>query len=160
MPSPKIATYDLKPEMSAIELTDAVLTRLREVPDYKFILINYANVDMVGHTGNIGSATKAVQVVDECMGKLASWVEAYEGTLLITADHGNSEEMIDLKTGEIETEHSTSPVPFIAISKNLMGKAQTLTSGILADIAPTILALLNIEVPGSMTGRNLLSGLE
>lgn len=160
VPSPKIATYDLKPEMSAYGLTDAVLTRLREVTDYKFILINFANVDMVGHTGNIGSATKAVQVVDECLGKIASWVEAYGGTLLITADHGNAEEMIDAQSGEIETEHSANPVPFIAISKGLFGKAQTLTSGILADVAPTVLKLLNIEVPTEMTGRNLLENLE
>ena len=160
VPSPKIATYDLKPEMAAIGLTDAILTRLREVPDYKFVLINFANVDMVGHTGNIGSAAKAAQVVDECLGKIASWVEAYGGTLLITADHGNAEEMIDAQSGETETEHSANPVPFIAISKGLFDKVQTLTSGILADVAPTVLKLLNIEIPTEMTGRNLLENLE
>ena len=159
VPSPKIPTYDLKPEMSAGELTDAVLTRLRESPDYRFVLINFANADMVGHTGNIGAATKACQFVDECLGKLANWVEAYDATMLITADHGNAEEMIDATTGQIETEHSSNPVPFIAISKALMGHPQTLTSGILADIAPTVLNILGIEVPGSMTGRNLLENL-
>lgn len=159
VPSPKISTYDLKPEMSAGELTDAVLTRLRESPDYRFVLINFANADMVGHTGNIGAATKACQFVDEYLGKLANWVEAYDATMLITADHGNAEEMIDATTGQIETEHSSSPVPFIAVSKALMGHPQTLTSGILADIAPTVLNILGIEIPGSMTGRNLLENL-
>ena len=159
VPSPKIPTYDLKPEMSAGELTDAVLTRLREAPDYRFVLVNFANADMVGHTGNIGAATKACQFVDECLGKLANWVEAYDATMLITADHGNAEEMINASTGEIKTEHSTNPVPFIAVSKALIGHPQVLTSGILADVAPTILNILGIEVPGSMTGRNLLENL-
>ncbi len=159
IPSPKIATYDLKPEMSARELTEAVLSRLREDGEYKFVLLNFANVDMVGHTGNIGAATKACEVVDECIGKLASWALAYDGLLLITADHGNSEEMIDSQTGQIETEHSTNPVPFIAVSKNLLGKSITLPSGILADVAPTILSALNLQVPTSMTGRNLLTGV-
>ena len=103
---------------------------------------------------------KAAQVVDECLGKIASWVEAYGGTLLITADHGNAEEMIDAQSGETETEHSANPVPFIAISKGLFDKVQTLTSGILADVAPTVLKLLNIEIPTEMTGRNLLENLE
>lgn len=159
VPSPKVPTYDLKPEMSAGELTDAVLTRLREFQDYRFVLINFANADMVGHTGNIGAATKACQFVDDCLGKLANWVEAYDATMIITADHGNAEEMIDSTTGEIETEHSANPVPFIAISKALMGHPQVLTSGILADVAPTILKLLGLEVPGVMTGRNLLEGV-
>lgn len=156
VPSPKVATYDLKPEMSARELTDSVIQKLNEVGDYKFILMNFANADMVGHTGNIGAAVKACEVLDECLGKLSSWILAYGGTMLITADHGNAEEMIDSQTGQIETEHSRNPVPFIAISKSLVGRAQVLTSGILADIAPTILHLLRITVPGSMTGRNLL----
>ncbi len=153
--SPKIATYDLKPEMSARELTNQVLSMLKG-DGFKFILINYANADMLGHTGNIGATVKACSVVDECIEKLASWVLAYEGTLLITADHGNAEEMIDPVTGQIDTEHNGSPVPFIAISKELVGKSQVLTSGILADIAPTVLKLLGLSVPGSMTGRNLL----
>lgn len=160
VPSPKVATYDLKPEMSARELTDAVLSKLKDVGDYKFILINFANADMVGHTGNIGAAVKACDVVDECLEKLASWVLAYGGTMLITADHGNAEEMIDAQTGQVETEHSTNPVPFIALSKDLLGRSQVLTSGILADVAPTILKILGLEVPGSMTGRNLLDSLE
>ena len=159
VPSPKVATYDLKPEMSANELTEAVLSRLKSVGDYKFILVNFANVDMVGHTGNIGAAVKACNVVDECLDKLASWILAYGGTMLITADHGNVEEMIDAQTGQIETEHSSNPVPFIAISKDLMGRSQVLTSGILADVAPTILKILGLTVPGSMTGRDLLDSV-
>jgi len=160
VPSPKVATYDLKPEMSARELTDAVLSKLKDVGDYKFVLINFANADMVGHTGNIGAAVKACDVLDECVEKLASWILAYGGTMLITADHGNAEEMIDAQTGQIETEHSTNPVPFIALSKDLLGRSQVLTSGILADVAPTVLKILGLEVPGSMTGRNLLDSLE
>ncbi len=159
IPSPKIATYDLKPEMSAREITQGVINKLTEFPDYRFVLINFANADMVGHTGSIGAAARACQVVDECLGKLSDWIMGYGGTMIITADHGNAEEMIDAQTGEIETEHSANPVPFIAISKELFGKNQMLTSGILADVAPTILKLLEIEVPTSMTGRDLLSGL-
>lgn len=159
VPSQKVATYDLKPEMSARELTDAVIARLNENHDIAFTVMNYANVDMVGHTGNIGAAVRACEVVDECIGKLANWVLAYDGALLITADHGNTEEMIDAKNGQIETEHSTNPVPFIAISKNLSTRAQTISSGILADVAPTILSLLGLKVPSSMTGRNLLANV-
>jgi 2,3-bisphosphoglycerate-independent phosphoglycerate mutase len=157
--SPKVATYDLKPEMSARELTDAVLAKLNDVGDYKFVLINFANPDMVGHTGNIGATVKACNVVDECLERLASWILAYGGTMLITADHGNAEEMICAQTGQIDTEHNGNPVPFIAVSKDLLGKSQMLTSGILADVAPTILKILGLEVPSSMTGRNLLDSL-
>src|SRR4030042_830286 len=156
IPSPKIATYDLKPEMSAREITDGVLLKLKESPDYKFVLVNFANPDMVGHTGNIGAAAMACKIVDECLGKLSDWVLAYGGNMIITADHGNCEEMINNETGAIDTEHNKNPVPFIAISQNLVGKNVTLTAGILADIAPTVLKLMNIEVPSSMTGHNLL----
>lgn len=159
VPSPKVATYDLKPEMSARELTDGVLQKLKDYPDYKFILINFANADMVGHTGSIGAAAKACEVVDECIGKLSSWVLAYDGLMIITADHGNTEEMIDSQTGQIETEHSTNPVPFVAIAKKYLGKPVTITSGILADVAPTVLNALGMDVPSSMTGRNLLEGI-
>lgn len=156
IPSPKVATYDLKPEMSARELTEQVLQRLKDSPDYKFILINFANPDMVGHTGNIGAAVKACKVVDECLGKLSDWILAYGGCMLITADHGNCEEMINNETGAIDTEHNRNPVPFIAISQKLVGKPVTLTAGILADVAPTILKLLNVTIPSNMTGHNLL----
>jgi len=160
IPSPKVATYDLKPEMSTREITEGVLARLKAQAAYKFILINFASPDMVGHTGNIGAAVKACEVVDECLGKLADWVMAYGGYMLITADHGNVEEMIDHTTGAIETEHSDNPVPFVIISQKLIGKPITLTSGILADIAPTVIKLLGMNVPTNMTGRSLLEGLE
>ncbi len=156
VPSPKVATYDLKPEMSSIELTDSVLSLLKSSQDYKFILINYASPDMVGHTGNIGSTVKACEVVDECIARLANFVLAYDGSLIITADHGNCEQMINNQTGQVETEHSSNPVPLIVINKQFLGRAQTLPSGILADVAPTILKLLSIPVPTQMTGRSLL----
>lgn len=155
--SPKVATYDVKPEMSAREITQSALDKLNIHGAYQFVLINYANPDMVGHTGNIGAAVKACEVVDECLGKLYNYIMAYGGYMLITADHGNVEEMIDRVTGAIETEHSDNPVPFIAISPKYLGKPIQLTSGILADIAPTILNILNIPIPSVMTGRNLLS---
>lgn len=159
IPSPKVPTYDQKPEMSAYELTDTLLEKLKGPEQYSFILINFANPDMVGHTGNIGPAIKACEVVDECIGKIANHVLAYEGTMLITADHGNVEEMINAHTGEIDTEHSASTVPFIVISKAFLGQHQTLQSGILADVAPTVLNLLGIASPESMTGKNLLNNL-
>lgn len=159
IPSPNVPTYDLKPEMSAYEITNTLLSKLKEPFDYSFVLINFANPDMVGHTGNIGPAVKACEVLDECLGKIANSVFALGGTLLITGDHGNVEEMINNQTGQIDTEHNANPVPFIAISKDLLGRAQTLQSGILADIAPTILGLLDIPKPSSMTGRDLLTAL-
>jgi len=159
VPSPKVPTYDLKPEMSAKELTELVLSKMGTGDEYKFMVINYANPDMVGHTGNIGAAVKACQVADECIGKLANYALAYDGVLLVTADHGNVEEMINPHTGQVDTEHNANPVPFIVIGKEFVSRPQTLTSGILADIAPTVLALLGIQVPTQMTGRNLLTGL-
>lgn len=155
--SPKVATYDLKPEMSAIELTDSVLNKLKTNQDYSFILVNFANADMVGHTGNIGSAVKACQIVDECVARLANFCLAYDGALVVTADHGNCEEMIDSQSGQIETEHSSNPVPLIIITKDFMGKSEMLPAGILADVAPTLLGLLGLAIPTQMTGRNLLN---
>lgn len=156
VPSKKVATYDLQPEMSAREITEKVLEKLNSDSNYKFILINYANADMVGHTGSIGATAKACEIVDECLGKLSDFIMAYGGVMFITADHGNAEEMIDSQSGEIETEHSSNPVPFVAISKELFGKSQVLTSGILSDVAPTILSSMGLTVPPSMTGKNLL----
>lgn len=159
IPSPNVPTYDQRPEMSAREITDVFLNSLKTNPDYSFVLINFANPDMVGHTGSIGPAVKACEVVDECIGKIANFILAYGGTLLLTADHGNVEVMINSQTGQIDTEHNVSPVPFIAISKDYLGKNNTLPQGILADIAPTVLNLLGLEVPSSMTGKNLLEPL-
>lgn len=159
IPSPDIPTYDQKPEMSACELTESVLNQIRSGPAESFFLINYANPDMVGHTGNIGAAVKACEIVDGCVGKIATAVLSKGGTLLVTADHGNAEEMINNSTGEIDTEHNANPVPFIAIGNFFLGKSDILPSGILADVAPTVLKLLDIPIPSAMTGRNLLEKL-
>ncbi len=159
IPSPAVTTYDQKPEMSSAEMTKKLMSKIQSL-QYKLIIVNYPNVDMVGHTGNFGPAVKAIEVVDESIGKVANLVLAMHGVLLITADHGNAEEMIDVKSGEISTEHSSNLVPFIAISHNYLGRPQMLQSGILADIAPTILNLLGLSVPPQMTGKNLLAGFK
>lgn len=159
VPSPSVPTYDLKPEMSAYELTAEVYRRLVNNSGYAFVLINYANVDMVGHTGNLSAAVKAVETVDHCIGELGRFVMSFGGTLIITADHGNAEEMVNSDTGEINTEHSVNPVPFVAVSKEFVGKGQMLPAGILADVAPTVLNLLGIQSATSMTGRNLLASI-
>ena len=144
--------------MSAYELTETLLKKL-SISDYKFVVVNFPNPDMVGHTGNIGATVKAVEVVDECIGKLSNFILGYGGALIITSDHGNAEELINRDTNEIDTEHSTSRVPFIAISHQLLGKSYKLRTGILSDVAPTILNLLGLPTPTSMTGSNLLSDL-
>jgi 2,3-bisphosphoglycerate-independent phosphoglycerate mutase len=159
IPSPNVSTYDLKPEMSAREITETLLKTLKDSVPYSFILVNFANPDMVGHTGSIGATVKACEVVDECLGKISNFILAYNGTLLLVGDHGNAEQLINPSTGEVDTEHNISPVPFIAVSKKFLGNHSTLQAGILSDLAPTILNLLKIEVPTSMTGRNLLEGL-
>lgn len=158
VPSPTVPTYDQKPEMSAYEVTKTLISKI-ESETYKFIVVNYPNADMVGHTGNIGPTVKAVEIVDECIGKLATVISAYDGALIITADHGNAEEMINATSGEIDTEHSISRVPFIIVYNKYLGRAQTLRTGILADVSPTIISLLGLIQPSSMTGRNLLSEL-
>lgn len=159
VPSPKVPTYDTQPSMSARELTDKLVQKINE-GNYRFILVNYANADMVGHTGNLLAAVEAVKVIDECFGKVMQAALANDYTVLVTADHGNVEEMIDPTTGGISTEHTSNPVPFIAIAQNLSNLNRTLQAGILADVAPTILALLQIAQPQSMTGRNLLEELK
>jgi len=157
IPSPKVATYDLKPEMSAREVTKEVLWRLQIASD-DFILINFANPDMVGHTGVLQAGIKACEVVDECLGKIVEVVNNLGGVTVITADHGNVEEMIDPVTGEVDTEHSNNPVPFIVVGHQF-SQARLLSQGILADVAPTILKIMGIERTNSMTGRNLLSSI-
>ena len=155
IPSPKVSTYDLKPEMSANELTNVLISKMRE-KKYHFILVNFANPDMVGHTGNIEATIKAVKAVDECLGKIADEALILDYYLLITADHGNAEQKINPQTGEISTEHTNNPVPFIAIGKKFQGRFIKLQTGILADVAPTVLSLLDLPKPQDMTGRNLL----
>ena len=158
IPSPKIATYDLAPEMKTKELTMTLIENLKK-DFYSFILVNYANSDMVAHTGNIGATVKACQVIDENLGRLESFVINHNGVLIITADHGNAEEMINPKTGSIDTEHSNFPVPFIVVANELSRKPLELGQGILADVAPTILRIMNLPIPASMTGKNLLPNL-
>ena len=150
IPSPKVETYDLKPEMSAYEVTDKVVEAI-EAQKYNVIILNYANSDMVGHTGNLDAAIKAVEDVDGCIGKVVEAIEKVGGTLLITADHGNSEQMIDYKTGEPHTAHTTNVVPLV-----LIGKDVKLKEGRLADLAPTMLDLMEIKKPKEMTGETLI----
>lgn len=153
VPSPKVETYDMKPEMSAYEVTEKVLEAI-ESDKYDSIILNYANTDMVGHTGNLEAAIKAVEAVDECVGKVVKLVEEKKGNLLITADHGNAEQMIDYSTGEPHTAHTTNPVPLVLVTqdKNLKLKE----NGKLADLAPTMLDLMKLEKPEEMTGESLL----
>ncbi|MBN2016006.1 2,3-bisphosphoglycerate-independent phosphoglycerate mutase [Candidatus Dojkabacteria bacterium] len=155
VPSPRdVATYDQKPEMSAYKVTEILTQKIRE-QTYDFIIVNLANPDMVGHTGVLEAAIKAVEVTDECTGKIVDTTLMMGGALVIIADHGNVEEMINLQTGKVDTEHSTNPVPFIFISEE--AKPRELSLGILGDVAPTSLAILGIRKPGSMSGRNLLA---
>ena len=155
VPSPKVPTYDQKPEMSAFELTELFCNKMKE-KIYPFILVNYANADMVGHTGNIDASIKAIKALDECLTKVISTALSMEYTVFITADHDNVEQKINPKTGQISTEHTDNPVPFIAINKELQGRYVRLQSGILADVAPTILSVMDLIKPSSMSGRNLL----
>ena len=151
-PSPRdVATYDKKPEMSARELTDKLIDHITS-RQYGFILANYANPDMVGHTGVIDAAVKAVEVIDECLGRVLTAAREEGMTALITADHGNVELMLDPSTGQPHTAHTTNPVPFIVVQKNVKLR----DGGILADVAPTVLALMGIEQPSEMTGTTLL----
>ncbi len=149
--SPKVETYDLKPEMSAYEVTEKVVEAIN-ANKYDCIILNYANPDMVGHTGNLEAAIKAIETVDECVGKVVEAVNNQHGVLLITADHGNAEQMIDYKTGEPHTAHTTNPVPLILVG---MENAQ-LKQGKLADLAPTMLEIMGLEKPEEMTGESII----
>ena len=155
IPSPPVATYDQKPEMSSRVLTQTLIERL-ETSIYDFIVINYANPDMVGHTGNLAAGIKAIEITDDNLRRLTDTVLAQGGAVVITADHGNVEEMINLETGGIDTEHSTNPVPCLILSPSLNGHNQTLPRGILADVAPTILKIMNLPKPTSMSGQSLI----
>lgn len=145
--SPKVATYDLKPEMSIFQVTKSVLKEINS-KKYNLIVLNFANADMLGHTGKLKATIKAVEAVDKCLGKIANLVIRENGIALITADHGNAEEMIDLSANKPISKHSTNPVPFIIVSK----KNYVLRNGALCDIAPTILKLLGLKKPKEMTG--------
>ena len=152
VPSPKVETYDMKPEMSAYEVTQKVVEAINS-EKYNCIILNYANPDMVGHTGSLSAAIKAVEAVDECVGKVITAIESQKANLIITADHGNAEQMIDYKTGEPHTAHTTNLVPLILISERENVK---LREGKLADIAPTLLELMGLEKPKEMTGESLI----
>lgn len=150
--SPKVATYDLQPEMSAYEVTEKVEKAIKE-NDYGFVLVNYANPDMVGHTGVLEAGIKAVETTDECVEKLVSAILAKGGVALVTADHGNCEVMINEKTKEPHTAHTTQPVNLVVISEE---KYWLYPRGKLADVAPTVLDLMGLEKPQDMTGRSLI----
>lgn len=153
IPSPKVATYDLQPEMSAYEVTAAVLEELTG-HKFDFVVLNYANADMVGHTGDLQAAIRAVEAVDDCLGRVVPAVLAAGGAALITADHGNAEEMVDPATGQPHTAHTTNPVPFLLLT----GEPERwgVRPGRLADVAPTILELMGLPQPAAMSGRSLL----
>lgn len=152
--SPKdVPTYDLKPEMSAPELTDELINRL-DSGKYDMVILNYANPDMVGHTGVLEAAKAAVEAVDTCLGRVVDKVLELDGTVFITADHGNAETMIDAETGNPFTAHTTDPVPFVWVSNHTEGKS--LKDGKLADIAPTMLTVMGLDVPAEMTGESLI----
>lgn len=151
VPSPKVATYDLKPEMSAYELTDKLVDALQS-QRYDAIICNYANCDQVGHSGVFDAAVKAVEVVDECLAKVLTTLNDVGGECLITADHGNVEQMFDEESGQAHTQHTTLPVPLIYAGDKKLSLSD---GGILADIAPTMLSLLNLPLPDEMTGRSL-----
>lgn len=155
--SQKVSTYDQKPEMSASEITNAFLEILGNTNQNKYSLfvINFANADMLGHTGNLKAAIAACEAIDKNLGRIVQSVKSIGGAVIITADHGNAEEMLSLD-GKPETEHTANPVPFTIVGEMFLGNGNTLTSGILADVAPTILKLLGLPQPSEMTGRALI----
>lgn len=167
IPSPHVPSYDSVPEMSAYALTDRVLKEMK-TDNYDVIVINFANPDMVAHTGNLSATIKAIEVVDACVGKIVDAVLAADGVALITADHGNAEEVLNVQTHEIDKEHSTNPVPLWIVGKQFEGKPSLAGDvpdgdlslmppvGMLADVAPTFLAILGIAQPAAMTGTPLL----
>ena len=151
IPSQRVATYDLAPEMSAGGITE-VLCRAIEAKTHDFLLCNYANADMVGHTGVLPAVIRAVETVDQCLGRVLKSAEKVGSSVLITADHGNCEMMIDPVSGGVHTAHTTNPVPFVAVRSNA---ASLRAGGALRDVAPTVLSLMGIESPAEMTGRDL-----
>jgi 2,3-bisphosphoglycerate-independent phosphoglycerate mutase len=143
----------MKPEMSAYEVTDAIVEKIRE-KKYDTIILNYANPDMVGHTGVLEAAVQAVEVIDKCVGRVVEEFLRIGGSVLITADHGNVEEMIDEKTGGPQTAHTSNIVPFIVIGE---GDVKLREDGILADVAPTIIDVMGLRKPDEMTGQSIIN---
>lgn len=152
VPSPKVATYDLQPEMSAFQVRDELVKAIKE-SKHDLIIVNFANPDMVGHTGIESAAIKAVEAVDQCVGAAVEALEEVDGVMFICADHGNSEQLVDYETHQPFTAHTTNPVPFILVNA---GEGISLKEGKLCDIAPTLLELMDMAVPGEMTGESLL----
>ncbi|MCH9645224.1 MAG: 2,3-bisphosphoglycerate-independent phosphoglycerate mutase [Proteobacteria bacterium] len=155
IPSPEVATYDLKPEMSAFELTDELVENI-ESQKYNLIICNFANTDMVGHSGKLDAAVKAVEAVDACLGIIYQAIKTIDGEILITADHGNVEQMVNPETQEVHTAHTNNPVPLIFVSAREADIAEPCV-GALSDIAPTLLAMMGVEQPAEMTGKSLLT---
>ncbi len=153
IPSPKVATYDLKPEMSAYEVADRAIEEL-DTGKYDVMILNFANCDMVGHTGVFSAAVKAVKAVDECVGKVVDKILSMDGEVIITADHGNADKMLD-ENGHTFTAHTTNPVPFAVVGEKYKG-AKLCSGGRLCDIAPTLLTMMNLPVPPEMTGKSLI----
>ncbi|WP_371231453.1 2,3-bisphosphoglycerate-independent phosphoglycerate mutase [Pseudomonas sp. QE6] len=153
IPSPKVATYDLQPEMSAPEVTDRIVDAI-EQQRYDVIIVNYANGDMVGHTGVFEAAVKAVECLDTCVGRIVEALDKVGGEALITADHGNVEQMEDAMTGQAHTAHTCEPVPFVYVGKR---KLSIREGGVLADVAPTLLTLMGLEQPKEMTGTSIVT---
>jgi len=151
VPSPKVATYDLKPEMSAPEVTDRLVAAI-DSRRFDVIICNFANADMVGHSGNFAAAVKAIEAVDACLGRIYAALRRVGGEMLITADHGNAEQMCDETTGQPHTAHTSNPVPFIYVGR----PARVASGGALSDIAPTILYLMGLDPPVEMNGRSLV----
>ena len=154
VPSPKVATYDLQPEMSAPELADRAVQAI-DSGKYDLIVLNFANPDMVGHTGSLPAAIKAVETVDTGLGEISDAVQQAGGALLVTADHGNCELMRDPATGGPHTAHTTNPVPLLLVGAR---NRSLVAEGRLADIAPTLLELMDLPKPPEMTGTSLLTG--
>ncbi|MCQ4278362.1 2,3-bisphosphoglycerate-independent phosphoglycerate mutase [Pseudomonas stutzeri] len=152
IPSPQVATYDMQPEMSAPEVTDRIVDAI-ENQRFDVIIVNYANGDMVGHTGVFEAAVKAVECLDKCVGRIVEALDKVGGEALITADHGNVEQMEDVMTGQAHTAHTCEPVPFIYVGKRNLTIRE---GGVLADVAPTMLTLLGMSVPPEMTGRSIV----
>ncbi len=166
VPSPVVPSYDAKPEMSARGITDRFLQEVR-TGKYQFFVINYANADMVAHTGNLPATIRAVEVLDECIGEVVAATLEYGGTAIITADHGNAEGLVNLQTGDIDKEHASTPVPCIIVGRELENKAgagqlvtddlsQLTPAGVLADVAPTVLRLMGLTPHPEMTGHSLI----
>ena len=152
VPSPKVATYDLQPEMSAVQVTDKLVQAILE-RQYDAIICNFANGDMVGHTGVMAAAIKAVETLDQCLGRIRDAILQVDGNCLITADHGNVEQMLDEDSGQPLTSHTSGPVPLVYVGKR---KVHLLDDGSLSDVAPSLLALMDLKQPREMTGHSLI----